>query len=456
MKLMETDELIAKVKDASAPSAEKRKAIARTVEKVVHLLGRASKEASISPKIEIGGSYAHDTWLETATDVDFFLVYPRDLDRAQFEKRGLSLAETALRGFSPRRRYAEHPYVEAEVDSLTVNVVPCYGVAKGEWKSAADRSPYHTKYMADHLDEDLKSEIRVLKKFLKAQALYGAEIRVRGFSGYACEVLVLKYGSFVALLRSASSWGKGVVISLEGGEENAKTLFEGGAFILLDPVDTTRNLGLAVSPSKLAEFIHLSRLFLKRPSLEFFRTKQLRPVASATGRMKSHTVLLRFALKGKSEDILWGELWKSANGIAEHLARDGVRVLRYAVAAERGLASIGFLLSVEVLPRILDRVGPEVFMKDASEKFLAASAGRGDSWWMGDDLRSHTLFESGISEPSELLAKYMEDPVTSVGFAKGLAVEAKETFEVLSGVKAYSSRRTVDRMALSELVGFRF
>jgi tRNA nucleotidyltransferase (CCA-adding enzyme) len=456
MKSMETEELIAKVKDSLAPSAVTRTAISKKVEKVLRLLRESSRDASPSPKIEIGGSYAHDTWLKTATDVDFFLVYPTDLSRAQFEKLGLSLAETALRGFSPRRRYAEHPYVEAEVDKLTVNVVPCYGVAKGEWKSAADRSPYHTKYMAEHLNDGLRSEVRALKGFLKAQGLYGAEIRVRGFSGYACEVLILKHGSFIDLLSSAASWGRGVVISVEGGEEGARALFDGAPFILLDPVDTSRNLGLAVSPNKLAEFIHLSRLFLKKPSIEFFKARQLRPAASATGPTMSHTMLLRFAFKGKSEDILWGELWKSANGIAEHLARDGVRVLRYTVAAENRHASLAFLLSVEVLPRILERVGPEVFMKEASEKFMAASAVRGGSWWLGDEMRSHALIENDLLEPAELLRRYLEDPVTNVGFARGLEAEARETFEIVSGAKAYSSRRAVDRVALSELVGFRF
>jgi tRNA nucleotidyltransferase (CCA-adding enzyme) len=426
------------------------------VKKTLQLLDEASKEASISPRIEIGGSYAHDTWLETETDVDFFLVYPKEVGRAKFEALGLSLAEAGLRGRSPKRRYAEHPYIEAEVDSVTVNVVPCYGVAKGEWKSAADRSPYHTKYMADHLNEGLKAEVRVLKRFLKAQALYGAEIRVRGFSGYACEVLILKYGSFVELLRSASSWGKGVVISVEGGEESAKVFFEGGAFVLLDPVDTTRNLGLAISPTRLAEFVHLSRLFLKRPSLEFFGARQLRPLSSPPDHVKSHTLMLRFAFKGRSEDILWGELWKSANGVAEHMGRDGVRVLRFSVAADRGRASMAFLTSVELLPKTLERTGPEVFMKEASDSFLAASAGRADSWWLGDDMRSHAIFRNNISKPSDLLLRYMEDPVTSVGFAKGLAAEAKKTCEVLVGRGAYSSRRTVDRMALSELVGFKF
>ncbi len=392
----------------------------------------------------------------TETDVDFFLVYPKEVGRAQFEELGLSLAEAVLGGCSPRRRYAEHPYVEAEVDSVTVNVVPCYGVAKGEWKSAADRSPYHTKYMEKHLDEALRSQVRVLKLFMKAQGLYGAEIKVRGFSGYACEVLTLKYGSFLGVIRAASSWGRGTIVSVEGGEERAKALFADSTFILLDPVDTTRNLGLAVSPTKLAEFMYVSRLFGRKPSLGFFHGRRLSLLRSAPAYAKENTILLAFRFEDKSEDILWGELWKSAAGISNHLSKDGAQVLRLSVAAEDGWAAIAFIVSPNRLPRARTRSGPEVFMGDATDRFLKSSGREADSWWMGDDLRSHTLFEGDVASAEELLRRYMKDPVASVGFARGLSEMAKKRHAVLSGGEAYASRRSAERQALAELVGYGF
>ena len=86
---------------------------------------------------------------------------------------------------------------------MRVNIVPCYKVALGEWKSAADRSPYHTKYIISKLDDRLRLEARLFKKFVKASRVYGAEVRVQGFSGYVCEVLILKYGSFQSVLEVA-------------------------------------------------------------------------------------------------------------------------------------------------------------------------------------------------------------------------------------------------------------
>jgi len=453
---LEAERIVDEVARSCSPSDRRRKEVAAAVRKVMSMLERASRGSEVRPKIELGGSYAHDTWLEEQTDVDFFLVYPKEVERKSFEEMGLALAERALKECSPRRRYAEHPYVEADIGTVTINAVPCYGVDKGEWKSAADRSPFHTLYMRDRLDGALKSQVRTLKVFLKAQGLYGAEIRVRGFSGYACEVLTLRYGSFLGLLRAASSWGKGDVVSLEGGEETARALFMDDAFILLDPVDVTRNLGRAVAPEKLAEFIFLSRLFLKRPKAEFFSQRQLRPPPSPPRYVKEHTLLLTFRYREKSEDILWGELWKSANGISAHLEKDGAHIVRSSVAAENGRAAIAFIIESGSMPGARTRSGPEVFMGDATEKFFAASKGRADSWWLGGDMRSHALFEGEFPTPKLLLGSYMKDPVTSVGFARGLASEAAGSHAVLAGASAYGSRRPADRQALAGLAGYRF
>ena len=64
-------------------------------------------------------------------------------------------------------RYSEHPFVEANIDGVGVNVVPCYNVKKGEWKSAADRSTFHTEFMSEKLTGLMKDDIRVLKCFME-------------------------------------------------------------------------------------------------------------------------------------------------------------------------------------------------------------------------------------------------------------------------------------------------
>ena len=95
-----------------------------------------------------------------------------------------------MKSFKPYVRYSEHPYVEATIKGTKVNVVPCYDVKEGQWQSAADRSPFHTKFMLESLTGVMKNEVRLLKKFLSCNKIYGSEIARQGFSGYVAEVLI--------------------------------------------------------------------------------------------------------------------------------------------------------------------------------------------------------------------------------------------------------------------------
>jgi tRNA nucleotidyltransferase (CCA-adding enzyme) len=45
-------------------------------------------------------------------------------------------------------------------------------------------------------------EVRLLKKFMKGTGVYGAEIKIGGFSGYLCELLILKYRSFAQTIEA--------------------------------------------------------------------------------------------------------------------------------------------------------------------------------------------------------------------------------------------------------------
>ncbi len=79
----------------------------------------------------------------------------------------------------------------------------------GKWKSAADRSPFHTLYVANSLDNYKKNQVRLLKKFLRSLNVYGAEISRKGFSGYVSEILIIKFGSFLSTLDYFSNFDCG-------------------------------------------------------------------------------------------------------------------------------------------------------------------------------------------------------------------------------------------------------
>ncbi|HEU5171966.1 MAG TPA: nucleotidyltransferase domain-containing protein, partial [Nitrososphaeraceae archaeon] len=153
-------------------------------------------------EVKTGGSFAKDTNLKKDMDIDIFILIDKNVNEQDFERIALDVGFKALKKYNPITRYSEHPYVEgfayinkknSNREQIRVNIVPCYNVEKGLWKSAADRSQYHTEYMQKMLKPDQKNQIRILKAFLKGIGIYGAELSTSGFSGYVTEVLVLKY-----------------------------------------------------------------------------------------------------------------------------------------------------------------------------------------------------------------------------------------------------------------------
>jgi len=265
------DEVIRMISESSIPTKSKQNELEKISKEIQNEIMNFNDKRIL--KVIVGGSFAKGTWLEIDTDIDFFVMIEPTVERNEFEELGKSVGFHALKKYSPYLRYSEHPYVEGKVNGkvngIRINVVPCYKVQQNKWKSAADRSPFHTIFMETKLNEFLKSEVRVLKKFLKSIGIYGSQISVSGFSGYVTEALILKYGSFRNVLQTFAELTPNYIVSLESPDQSAIEKFR-SPIIIIDPIDSNRNLGAAISAESLAKFVLASRLFLKAPSTKFF------------------------------------------------------------------------------------------------------------------------------------------------------------------------------------------
>ena len=147
--------------------------------------------------MRVEGSVAKDTWLSENPDIDIFMRLPTSIPRKNLGEVGLKIAKKAAEGYVQLERFAEHPYLEIVVEGYHADIVPCYDAKPGEWQSATDRTPYHTDYINRTSQlKALRGEVRLLKAFMQGIGVYGAEIKVGGFSGYLCELLIMNYGSF--------------------------------------------------------------------------------------------------------------------------------------------------------------------------------------------------------------------------------------------------------------------
>ena len=436
---MIVEEVIRKARELVVPSAEdeqKLKKVANVIRSRLELF----KNEMV--RWEFGGSYAHGTWLPEEADIDVFLLFPPELGPNVIAEKGMEVAKKALEPFESRIRYAEHPYLEGFVEEVRVNLVPCADVERGKWITAADRSPHHTRFMLRSLDGNMKNEVRLLKKFLKAQGLYGAEIKIKGFSGYVTEVLIVKYGSFLKVLENVSNWKRGEVIAF-GDEDRIRAIHRDSWLIISDPVDPARNLAKAISPQKIARFILLSRAFIENPDISYFTEyKKYRAKIDL-----EDVLCLTFKVPKKVDDILWGELWKTVKAINKQMNMKGYNVIKSSVASNGDEACIAILLDRK--DRKLEvRRGPEIFLKEDVKRFLKKH-GSDSLLWIGEDLRIYSLRNYRLSRARDALEEIVSKPIEH-GIAKGLSRYIKEYFRIVEG-DALKKAKGVIKEALFKL-----
>jgi tRNA nucleotidyltransferase (CCA-adding enzyme) len=387
----------------------------------------------------VGGSYAKNTWLPGHADIDIFVRFSPDTDIATFERVGLEIGDSATRGHPRGKKYSQHPYTEAEVDGVKVNIVPCFHVKAGEWKSAADRSPFHVQLITTKFGDEQRLQVRLLKKFMRAVRVYGAEIETEGFSGYAAEVLILQEGSFEATLRSFAQ------LKVPPGE----TLLS-----LADPVDEGRDLARAISAEKVGRFVLASRAFLKEPSIGYFDHMRRSPRAALANRV----VAVVFDHPELSEDVLWGELKRTYRHLRTHVEGEGFRILRGAVASDgRRSSAFIFLPEQDGLPELQERSGPRVDMERESIKFVSKNSARATLIWVGEDAKLRILQNRRERNLVPLLQAYIRREVESIGASRDLMAPLKRA-KVLShpALSGLARRRPWLSEGIAEIVSDSF
>ncbi len=428
--------VLEKARRLSIPTQKEEEKMKKISEYVVALVKHEVTKHPEVVSVELGGSYAKGTWLEKM-DFDIFVKIKKEVDEVQFEKIGKKIGLDALKNYKPFTRYSDHPYVEATVDNIRVNVVPCYDVEKGQWKSAADRSSFHTRFILEVMDQQKKNEVRLLKKFLRGTGIYGAEIATEGFGGYVSEVLVHYYGTFMAVLEAAANFTQGQIIG------NPTKKFE-SALVLVDPIDSNRNLGTAISTQNVGRFILAARAFLKKPSLVFFTGKK---IASNPKNLKN-VLVVKFNYKWRSPDIIWGQTKRGATALAGQLELGGFQVLRKtAVTDEKSEAAMLFLLKSTSIEKFVLKNGPSVFWRQDSQSFVAVNS-KNMLTWIDETGRILSMQQRDLYEAKKFLQSLLKRDLSKAGIPSGIIPDIKRGFQVLEGPKVTSKSI---KKALSEL-----
>ncbi len=420
---------------------ERYRRIRRVIEEVL-------REKGVEGEVSLEGSFAKDTWLSGEYDLDIFLLLPPSYTKQDIREKILPiLIEVGRRIGYYETRYAEHPYVRVRLDSVEADIVPAIKVpSPSEIKTAVDRTPFHTRYVMERLEPWQRDHVRLLKKFMKGIRVYGAEVRVKGFSGYMAELLIIKYGGFRETLKAASEWKPPVYIEIDGLRPHVlRRRYRDSVMFLPDPVDPLRNVAAAVSPRALATFILASSCYLAKPSMEYFFPPPPMPLSPETLRDRC-VVAVVFTLGEKlPPDTLWGELHRVRDRAVKILANYGFTpIYADAWSDEERHAAIVVELEQCVLPPYKQYSGPPAWVAGRARSFLAKHLGRSVAGpWIDYEGRLSSLDPRRIREAAALLREMWSQYITAPHLRRSewVVVAAGEAVEMLGeGYAAWLSQ----------------
>ena len=335
--------------------------------------------------VVLAGSIAKKTFLRDKKDIDIFVLFDRSLPKEDLEPFIKAIMEESFPHVGYQLSYAEHPYVRFHFEGRKIDLVPAYKITKAsERVSAVDRSVLHSKFVQRSLKKKQIDDVLLLKQFLRANSFYGAEIKIAGFSGYLCELLIISHGGFVKLLRAASKWSARSSIfldikkyykktknqkrnkkeinrsrAMEGSIEFALEHF-GSLFVVVDPTDQNRNVAAAVSPENLARFISLSKRFLKAPSdVFFFRKPETFEDRTKKASRGKKLILVSMPRPEIVDDVLWGQLHKMTGQLEAHLSEFKPKII---ADDSRHLVRLAIVLERDRLPKKMLIAGPPLEM----------------------------------------------------------------------------------------------
>ncbi|CAD5243296.1 CCA tRNA nucleotidyltransferase [Thermococcus camini] len=370
---MDTDDIIGEILDKIRPTEEERAFVESLMMELKAIAEETIESLGLDVKPHFVGSLAKDTYLAGDHDVDLFLTFPLDTPLEKLREKGLELGKAIAERLDLYEiAYAEHPYVRARYRGVKVDLVPCYDVKSWrDVRTAVDRSILHNRWVLENLG-GRNDEVRLLKRFLKGIRAYGSEIYIRGFSGYFAEILVIKYGSFLEVLKNADFMLRQKIIDpgnwLKREYELAMKTVRREAeadkpLIVIDPVDPRRNVAANLGWEKYGRFYFKAYQFLESPGEEFFFPKgqEVEDYLAELRKKGTHLVTLAFDAPNLVEDVLLPQLERSARGFEKALSREGFNVLGWNVGRSSGKAFIMLEVDRRERERVKIKPGPEFF-----------------------------------------------------------------------------------------------
>lgn len=367
---------------------EDKKFIKHLSEKVIDSIEQRIKKKGIKAEAFIGGSLAKDTLVKNKIfDVDIFLRFNPKYSEEEIKKlfrkifflfkiKGERIKLKKLHGSRDYNRivFKNHPSVEIEI-------IPVLAVKKPEEaRNVTDLSYFHVNYIKSKLSrhKKLADDIVLAKAFCHANKCYGAESYIKGFSGYALELLVIHYKGFKNFLAELSKENNSekIIIDLDKKYKDHSDILAKmnksrleSPVILIDPTYRERNAVSALSHETFEQFKRSAHRFLEKPSSEFFIEKKMDITSLRKRAHENDGIFLKLELTTNKQagDIAGTKLLKVYNLVNRN-------IVHYFDFIGRGFEyheSINKAYIYYALKRKKERIvrGPSLEFKQAVENF---------------------------------------------------------------------------------------
>lgn len=350
------------------PTAKEKKQIKDIIKLLKQKVRKEITKTKIPIKMTLVGSTAKDTYLRTSVDIDLFLLFPATTQREILQEKGLSIGRAILE--NQEECFAEHPYIRGTFKGFKTELVPCYKIEDASQKlSAVDRTPLHTKYINQHLKQSQKKEVRLFKQFLKGIGCYGAEAEIEGFSGYLCEIMIVKYGTFQEVVENAARWRHGEKLAVTPGTYPDFT----SPLIFIDPVDPDRNVASALSKEKFDLLQKACKDYQKYPRLTFFFPNKLKPWSIERIKKElqtSEVIGVKFSKPEIISENLFPQLRKALRAIRDLCEQYGFIVQNATFTVEKNHVYIILFPAASKISKTVLHIGPPVRLKKNADEFI--------------------------------------------------------------------------------------
>jgi len=295
---MKINQVLSLQKEKISPDKEIVDNINQVSKEFIAELRKRLKKKKIGADVFIGGSLPKGTLIKkNKYDIDVFVRFS-----GKYKDKDLSKVLGSALPKAAKRVHGSRDYFQLIIKGIIMEIVPVLKISKPtQAENITDLSYFHVNYVLKQIKKNKKlaDEIKLGKAFCYAQDCYGAESYIHGFSGYGLELIISHYGSFEKFLKEIIKAKKKIVIDdskFYKKQDILKEMNEAkikSPIVLVDPTFKQRNALAGLNDFTFEKFKNAARNFLKKPSEEFFRRKDIKKELTKKHKSKLITVAVK-------------------------------------------------------------------------------------------------------------------------------------------------------------------